>query len=83
MRVSDVEGKLDKIMTNMEMEKVDCPICEGSRGEPLHLEGSFQMVRCPSCQFIFVNPRPTVDALIRFYQEYLPEEGCRLNRGRG
>jgi len=56
------------------MEEVDCPICEASRGEPLHLEGSFQMVRCPSCQFIFLNPRPTTDSLFRFYQKYLPEE---------
>jgi SAM-dependent methyltransferase len=58
----------------MEMEKVQCPICEKSEGEPLHLEGSFQMVRCPLCQFIFLNPRPTSDSLFRFYQTYLPEE---------
>jgi SAM-dependent methyltransferase len=63
---------------NFEMEEVDCPICEGTKGEPLHLEGSFQMVRCPSCQFIFLNPRPTVDSLFRFYQEYLPEEGSSI-----
>jgi SAM-dependent methyltransferase len=58
----------------MEMEDVDCPLCEGSRGEPLHLEGSFQMVRCPLCHFIFLNPRPTRDSLFHFYQKYLPEE---------
>jgi len=57
------------------MEEVNCPICKASGGEPLHLEGSFKMVRCPSCQFIFLNPRPTMDSLLRFYQEYLPEEG--------
>ena len=60
------------------MEEVDCPICQGSRGNPLHLEGSFQMVRCPSCLFIFLNPRPTVDALFHFYQKYLPEEGTSI-----
>jgi len=59
---------------NIEMEDVDCLLCEGSRGEPLHLEGSFQMVRCPLCQFIFLNPRPTSDSLFHFYQTYLPEE---------
>lgn len=32
------------------------------------------MVRCYSCQFIFLNPRPTSDSLYRFYQHYLPEE---------
>jgi len=60
---------------DFEMEKVSCPICEEPRGDPLHLEGSFQMVRCPSCQFIFLNPRPTIESLHHFYQEYLPEEG--------
>jgi SAM-dependent methyltransferase len=60
---------------DLEMEEIDCPVCEGSRGKPLHLEGSFQMVRCPSCQFIFLNPRPTEESLHHFYQQYLPEGG--------
>jgi SAM-dependent methyltransferase len=60
------------------MEEVNCPVCEASRGGPLHLEGSFQMVRCPSCHFIFLNPRPTMNSLLRFYQEYLPEEGASI-----
>ena len=59
---------------DFEMEEIDCPVCEGSRGALLHLEGSFRMVRCPSCQFVFLNPRPTPGSLFRFYQEYLPEE---------
>jgi SAM-dependent methyltransferase len=63
---------------NMEMEEVNCPLCEGSRGELLHQEGSFQMVRCPSCQFIFLNPRPTSEFLLRFYQDYLPENGSSI-----
>jgi len=60
--------------TDLEMEEVDCPFCEASRGEPLYREGSFQMVRCPSCQFVFLNPRPTTESLLSFYQAYLPEE---------
>jgi SAM-dependent methyltransferase len=63
---------------DFEMEEVDCPICERSRGDPLHLEGSLQMVRCHSCQFIFLNPRPTLDSLFRFYQKYLPEESASI-----
>jgi SAM-dependent methyltransferase len=59
---------------DLEMEEIDCPICKGSRGDPLHLEGSFQMVRCSSCQFVFLNPRPTTESLHHFYQQYLPEE---------
>ena len=32
------------------------------------------MVRCPSCQFIYLSPRPTNESLLRFYQHYLPED---------
>jgi len=63
---------------DFEMEEVNCPICEKSRGDPLHLEGSFQMVQCSSCQFIFLNPRPTVESLHHFYQKYLPEEEASI-----
>jgi 2-polyprenyl-3-methyl-5-hydroxy-6-metoxy-1,4-benzoquinol methylase len=63
---------------DFEMEEADCPICEGARGEPLYLEGSFQMVRCSSCQFIFLNPRPTAESLHHFYQQYLPEEEASI-----
>ena len=60
--------------TDLQMEDVNCPVCEASRGKPLHLEGCFQMVQCPSCQFVFLNPRPTNESLLSFYQHYLPEE---------
>jgi SAM-dependent methyltransferase len=60
------------------MEAVHCPICEASQGIPLHREGTFQMVRCPSCQFIYLNPRPTEESLFQFYQRYLPEEGSSI-----
>jgi SAM-dependent methyltransferase len=63
---------------DFEMEEVDCPICEEAGRDTLYLEGSFKMVQCPSCQFIFLNPRPTMDSLIRFYQKYLPEEGASI-----
>ena len=56
------------------LEEVNCPICEESAKHPLHREGSYQMVRCPSCQFIYLNPRPTQESLFQFYQHYLPEE---------
>jgi 2-polyprenyl-3-methyl-5-hydroxy-6-metoxy-1,4-benzoquinol methylase len=59
---------------DMEMEEIQCPICEESKRNPLCQEGSFQMVQCPSCQFIYLNPRPTHESLLRFYQQYLPEE---------
>jgi 2-polyprenyl-3-methyl-5-hydroxy-6-metoxy-1,4-benzoquinol methylase len=61
------------------MEEVNCPFCEGSEKESLHREGSFQMVQCPSCQFVFLNPRPTINSLFKFYQQYLPEEEVSID----
>jgi SAM-dependent methyltransferase len=58
----------------MEVEEINCPLCESSKGIPIHREGSFQMVKCRCCQFIYLNPRPTNGALHEFYQQYLPEE---------
>jgi 2-polyprenyl-3-methyl-5-hydroxy-6-metoxy-1,4-benzoquinol methylase len=59
---------------DIELEEIVCPLCDGSAGIPIHREGSFQMVKCPSCQFIYLNPRPTRETLDEFYQHYLPEE---------
>ena len=62
----------------MEMVSIPCPICKSPRGNPMHREGSFQMVKCPSCRFIYLNPRPTEESLFRFYQDYLPEDGVSI-----
>jgi 2-polyprenyl-3-methyl-5-hydroxy-6-metoxy-1,4-benzoquinol methylase len=59
---------------DIELEEIVCPLCKASSGIPVHREGSFQMVKCPSCQFIYLNPRPTSEALHEFYQQYLPRE---------
>jgi len=70
-------GRIGETLTtgaDLQMEEVDCPVCEATKGEPLHREGPYQMVRCPSCQFVFLNPRPTTESLLSFYQGYLPEE---------
>jgi 2-polyprenyl-3-methyl-5-hydroxy-6-metoxy-1,4-benzoquinol methylase len=59
---------------DIDLEEIVCPLCESSKGIPIHREGSFQMVKCRCCQFIYLNPRPTKATLHEFYQEYLPEE---------
>lgn len=40
------------------------------------------MVQCPSCQFIYLNPRPTLESLHQFYQEYLPDEEASIESWR-
>ncbi len=64
--------------TSYEMEVIGCPLCGETEGLPLHQEGPFRMVRCSSCQFVFLNPRLTSDSLYRFYQHYLPEEEASI-----
>jgi SAM-dependent methyltransferase len=61
-----------------DLKKVDCPVCKASEGIPLHQEGDFRMVRCSSCRFVYLNPRPTEEALFQFYQHYLPEEDISI-----
>jgi len=62
-----------KAKENFEMEEITCPICQAWERIPFHREGFYQMVRCPSCEFIYLNPRPTDESLLHFYQHYLPE----------
>src|SRR4030042_1802292 len=73
---------------DIEMEEIDCPFCGGPKHLLLHREDSLQMVRCSSCRFIYLNPRPTSRSLLRFYQDYLPEDESSVEawqemRGRG
>jgi len=63
----------------MEMEQTPCLLCKKDGGTPLHREDAFKMVRCPSCGFIYLNPRPTGGSLFRFYQDYLPEDGMSID----
>jgi len=65
---------MDRHELDIEMEEISCPICGGAEDHLLHKESWFKMVRCSSCRFIYLNPRPTSRSLLRFYQDYLPED---------
>ena len=73
-----IDFKYGRDLMEFEMEEIPCPICQRPGGNPVHREGSFRMVRCSSCQFIYLNPRPTEECLFRFYQDYLPEDGVSI-----
>jgi SAM-dependent methyltransferase len=48
---------------------VRCSVC-GSTSDSTFLSfRGFRIARCRSCDFIFVNPRPTEEALIRLYSD--------------
>jgi len=55
-----------------------CPICDESAGTPFLAKLSLQLVRCPRCSMIYVNPVPAEMATGVFYDraggEYLSPE---------
>ncbi len=63
------------------METVVCDLCGSRAFEPVlsgpdrvsWLEGRFTLVRCLDCGLLYQNPRPTAEAIVRFYEgEYHP-----------
>lgn len=63
-------------------ERVNCNFCHADSFDVViasgidrrhHLPGDFRMVRCRQCSLVYLNPRPTADALSAFYPEaYAP-----------
>jgi len=45
-----------------------CPACD-SVGEPAFNKSGFSYEVCPKCYTVFVNPRPIVEAFIKYYTE--------------
>lgn len=44
-------------------EVIDCPYCGGPDYSPYDLERGYAAVRCRGCGFLYVNPRPTAQAI--------------------
>ncbi len=58
------------------MEKVPCPSCGGASHKVLFTKPDntygitdvqFPVVRCRTCRFVFLNPRPDIDTIHRYY----------------
>lgn len=63
------------------MESIPCPLCEGNTPRPVHTladwqqgaEGVYHLVRCTACGLLYLNPRPTREAMGRHYPaDYAP-----------
>lgn len=48
---------------------VACPACDGDHFEEAFIKAGFRYVVCVQCDTLFVNPRPSAEALTRFYLE--------------
>src|SRR6266478_9382276 len=58
-----------------------CSLCDSERIDAVDAE--YNLCRCPACGYVFDNPRPTLEALVRFYSKprkydsWLEVEGLR------
>ena len=55
------------------MDWIVCPLCSEQAAKRRHQEGGYVMVRCLRCGFIYQNPRPSQQELLKAYHTYLPE----------
>lgn len=56
------------ISTN-ELETVSCPLCAGTGRRVAFSFDPYRVVRCTSCDFHYLSPRPTEAAMMRLYQD--------------
>lgn len=58
--------------------RIDCPLCSGRNFINVRRLNSYQLVRCKCCDFIFVNPRPAEEIIIRAYQDKSKQDGLNF-----
>jgi SAM-dependent methyltransferase len=56
------------------LRHVRCNLCGADEPAPLTRENGLCVVRCRHCGLVYVTPRPTRDALARFYDAYYATE---------
>ena len=57
-----------------ELTLLPCAVCGSRSTHPLADENNLHIVSCASCDYVYVNPRPSVAALEDFYREYYPPQ---------
>lgn len=60
-----------KLLLDSEGEFVDipCPACQSGRKQLLFVKNRLHYQECRGCQTVYVSPRPTPEALERFYRQ--------------
>lgn len=58
----------DKYFSKSLRHPLVCPAC-GAKGEYAFIKHGFSYEECPSCQTLFVSPRPPAQDFFRYYQE--------------
>ena len=55
------------------MNNTNCIVCDSNSFVKLFAKGKWDIVKCDSCGFIFVNPLPTESEIGDFYNDYADE----------
>jgi len=75
--------KPDPVSTPRRLESVDhCPLC-GARpplAAPVQPDPPFGIKQCAACSLIFLSPRPPVDAMKSYYDDYYEGDAQRSPR---
>jgi len=48
-------------------EIISCPLCENDSSHQKHKIGSWKIIQCDQCEFVFVNPRLEKSELLKIY----------------
>jgi SAM-dependent methyltransferase len=56
------------------MEHISCNLCGFDETDLIVMQNEYRMVECRQCGLIYVNPRPSAEALIQLYNGYHQRE---------
>lgn len=65
----EIANYLDKKGNFKYGKNSNCPICNSFKIKFKFFKNGFKFVKCQKCNFVFANPRPTVDFLKKYYSE--------------
>lgn len=63
-----IEGAREYFGDASALVEVNCPACDAAEAGAAFEKQGFQYARCGSCESVYVSPRPSREALNRYYQ---------------
>ncbi len=70
-------------LSHLPLEYVPCNVCHADRAQLVASHNGYSIVRCLECALVYVNPRPSHNALVALYADYHSRYGgdeSRWNR---
>ncbi len=57
-----------------------CILCNTLEFSPVHRKDQWQYLCCRNCKLVSIHPRPTVQMLMEYYRDYLPDRPADINK---